>query len=113
MRLGKSIVVAFSGRNLAIWAPADCNARSSPGLEGRPHLDRHFSPQLIAGLPVYLPHRAIHRWRNAHYGNRPELSTMKTLLLSMKSLLVERRELITNWLALLALLAVGVVWPPV
>jgi hypothetical protein len=30
-----------------------------------------------------------------------------------KTLLVERRELITNWLAVLALLAVGVVWPPV
>jgi len=30
-----------------------------------------------------------------------------------KSLLVERRELITNWLAVLALLAAGVVWPPV
>jgi hypothetical protein len=31
----------------------------------------------------------------------------------LKTLLAERRELITNWLALLALLAVGVVWPPV
>jgi hypothetical protein len=34
-------------------------------------------------------------------------------LVTAKSLLVERRELITNWLAVLALLAVGVVWPPV
>jgi hypothetical protein len=30
-------------------------------------------------------------------------------LLTVKTLLAERRELITNWLALLALLAVGVV----
>lgn len=37
---------------------------------------------------------------------------MKAILLSTKTLLVERRELITNWLALLALLAVGLVWPP-
>ena len=45
----------------------------------------------------------------------PELSTMKAkvLMTSVKTLLVERRELITNWLAVLALLAVGVVWPPV
>jgi len=35
------------------------------------------------------------------------------ILVTAKSLLVERRELITNWLAVLALLAVGVVWPPV
>jgi len=35
------------------------------------------------------------------------------ILVAAKSLLVERRELITNWLAVLALLAVGVVWPPV
>ena len=35
------------------------------------------------------------------------------VLVTAKSLLVERRELITNWLAVLALLAVGVVWPPV
>ena len=34
-------------------------------------------------------------------------------LVTAKILLVERRELITNWLAVLALLAVGVVWPPV
>lgn len=34
-------------------------------------------------------------------------------LVTAKSLLVERRELIINWLAVLALLAVGVVWPPV
>ena len=37
---------------------------------------------------------------------------MKAILLSGRTLLVERRELITNWLALLALLAVGIVWPP-
>jgi hypothetical protein len=37
----------------------------------------------------------------------------KILVQSAKSMLVERRELITNWLAILALLAVGVVWPPV
>ena len=35
------------------------------------------------------------------------------ILMTAKSLLVERRELIINWLAVLALLAVGVVWPPV
>ena len=35
------------------------------------------------------------------------------LLVTAKTLLVERRELITNWLGVLALLAVGVVWPPV
>lgn len=29
-----------------------------------------------------------------------------------KSLLAERGELITNWLALIVLLAIGVVWPP-
>jgi len=34
----------------------------------------------------------------------------KFLLESTQALLVERRELITNWLAVLALLAVGVVW---
>jgi len=34
------------------------------------------------------------------------------ILVTAKSLLVERRELIINWLAVLALLAVGVVWPP-
>jgi hypothetical protein len=33
----------------------------------------------------------------------------KVLIESAKTLLVERRELITNWLAVLALLAVGVV----
>jgi hypothetical protein len=33
-------------------------------------------------------------------------------LVVASSLLVERRELIINWLAVLALLAVGVVWPP-
>jgi hypothetical protein len=37
----------------------------------------------------------------------------KILMTSVRTLLVERRELITNWLAVLALLAVGVVWPPV
>ena len=37
----------------------------------------------------------------------------KILVESATTLLVERRELITNWLAVLALLAVGVVWPPV
>jgi hypothetical protein len=30
----------------------------------------------------------------------------------LKSLLAERGELITNWLALIVLLAIGVVWPP-
>ena len=34
------------------------------------------------------------------------------ILVTAKSLLVERRELIINCLAVLALLAVGVVWPP-
>jgi hypothetical protein len=34
----------------------------------------------------------------------------KILVESAKTLLVERRELITNCLAVLALLAVGVVW---
>jgi hypothetical protein len=34
-------------------------------------------------------------------------------LATAKSLLVEHRELINNWLAVLALLAVAVVWPPV
>ncbi len=38
---------------------------------------------------------------------------MRAKFLVAKTLLVERRELITNWLAVLALLAVGVVWPPV
>jgi hypothetical protein len=33
-------------------------------------------------------------------------------LLALKTVLAERRELIFNWLAVLALLAVGVVWPP-
>jgi hypothetical protein len=37
----------------------------------------------------------------------------KILVACAKTLLVERRELITNWLAVLALLAVGIVWPPV
>jgi hypothetical protein len=37
---------------------------------------------------------------------------LKTLL-AMKELLAERRELIFNWLAILALLAVGVTWGPV
>jgi hypothetical protein len=32
--------------------------------------------------------------------------------MKLKSLLAERGELITNWLALIVLLAVGVVWPP-
>ncbi|MDB6088064.1 MAG: hypothetical protein JWN85_848 [Gammaproteobacteria bacterium] len=31
--------------------------------------------------------------------------------MKVKRLLAERGELITNWLALIALLAVGVVWP--
>jgi hypothetical protein len=37
----------------------------------------------------------------------------RSKLMYLKTLLAERRELIFNWLALLALLAVGVVWPPV
>ena len=32
--------------------------------------------------------------------------------MQLKTLLAERRELIFNWLAVLALLAVGIVWPP-
>jgi hypothetical protein len=32
--------------------------------------------------------------------------------MKLKSLLAERGELITNWLALIVLLAIGVVWPP-
>jgi hypothetical protein len=36
---------------------------------------------------------------------------LKTLL-ALKSVLVERRELIFNWLAVLVLLAVGVTWGP-
>jgi hypothetical protein len=32
--------------------------------------------------------------------------------MKVKSLLAERVEQITNWLALIVLLAVGVVWPP-
>jgi hypothetical protein len=39
---------------------------------------------------------------------RSTLMQPKTLL-TVKTLLAERRELITNWLAVLALLAVGVV----
>ena len=35
------------------------------------------------------------------------------LIAAARSLLVEHRELITNWLGVLALLAVAVVWPPV
>jgi hypothetical protein len=31
--------------------------------------------------------------------------------MKLKSLLAERGELITNWLALIVLLAIGVVWP--
>lgn len=34
-------------------------------------------------------------------------------VLAMCSVAMEHRELITNWLAVLALLAVGVVWPAV
>jgi hypothetical protein len=32
--------------------------------------------------------------------------------MKLKSLLAERGEQITNWLALIVLLAIGVVWPP-
>jgi hypothetical protein len=32
--------------------------------------------------------------------------------MKLKALLAERGELITNWLALIVLLAIGVVWPP-
>jgi hypothetical protein len=32
--------------------------------------------------------------------------------MKVKSLLAERGELLTNWLALLVLLAIGIVWPP-
>ena len=73
---------------------------------------RHFSPQLIAAVPVYRPDRAMPRWRNAQYGKRPELKSMKAKILveSAQKLLVERCELITNCLAVLALLVVGVVW---
>ncbi len=35
-----------------------------------------------------------------------------TKMAAVQSLVVEHRETITNWLALLALLAVGVVWSP-
>lgn len=40
------------------------------------------------------------------------LLALRTHCVALKAVLTERRELITNWLAVLALLAVGVVWPP-
>jgi hypothetical protein len=35
----------------------------------------------------------------------------RSILMKLKSLLEERADTIVNWLALLALLAVGIVWP--
>jgi hypothetical protein len=69
----------------------------------------HVLPQLIGGLPVYLPPQAIPRWRNAQVRivTGSILMQLKTLL-ALKQLLAGRRELIFNWLAVLALLAVGV-----
>jgi hypothetical protein len=36
----------------------------------------------------------------------------RSKLMRLKAVLAEHRELIFNWLAVVALLAVGVVWPP-
>jgi hypothetical protein len=67
----------------------------------------HHSPQFIAGLPVCPPHRAMPRWRNA----RVWTDTGATLM-QLKAKFTDHGELILNCLAVLALLAVGIVWGP-
>jgi hypothetical protein len=42
---------------------------------------------------------------------QPRTPLAARALLAVRTLLAEHGELITNWLAVLALLAVGVVWP--
>jgi hypothetical protein len=67
---------------------------------------RHLSPQFIRGLPVCLPQPARPHWRNA------PMNSYRSSLMKVQTLLAERGEQITNWLAVLVLLAVGVVWLP-
>jgi hypothetical protein len=40
------------------------------------------------------------------------MDTYRRKVMKLMELLAERQETIVNWLALLALLAVGIVWPP-
>jgi hypothetical protein len=73
-----------------------------------PPVTCHLLPQLIVGLPVYPPHRAMPRWRNAQVGTDTGAKHMQ-----LKAKQVDRGELIINCLAIVALLAVGIVWGPV
>jgi hypothetical protein len=73
-----------------------------------PVSQRHHSPQLIASLPGCPPHRAIPRWRNARVW-----TDTGAKLMQLKTKSTDRGELILNCLAVLALLAVGIVWGPV
>jgi hypothetical protein len=85
-----------------------CVLRVKAPESDRLQLTRHFLPQLIAGLPVYPPHRAMPRRPNAQVRTNTGAKYMQ-----LRAKVVDRGELIINCLAILALLAAGVVWGPV
>jgi hypothetical protein len=70
--------------------------------------------QFIGGLPVYLPRAAIPARRNAQVGSyRSTVMQLKHAVrtaTALKQAALEHREQIINWLGVVTLLAVGVVW---
>jgi hypothetical protein len=95
---GKSILFALA----EIWLFARCRDDFGPSLFAT--IDRR--PARLPSSPgdVTMAKCSVREMTGA------EPMKAKILVESAKTLLVERRELITNCLAVLALLAVGVVW---
>jgi uncharacterized membrane protein YfcA len=60
---------------------------------------------LIVGMPVSLPCVAMPLWRNALVG-----TATGAALMQLKSKEIDYRELVINCLAIVMLLAAGVVW---
>jgi hypothetical protein len=63
----------------------------------------HFAPQLFAAAALLRPHRQLPRARNARV-----TSARSSLTVSPAKARPARRERLSNWLALLALLAIGI-----
>jgi hypothetical protein len=63
----------------------------------------HHSSQFFAGPPFCLPPKG------AALARCSRMDRYRSMLMKLKTLLAERSEQITNWLALLVLLALGVV----